>query len=272
MIMTIVESGGAHKLPRGSSVAVFAMLFYVLAASIAAGAGNLGSGLLVLAMGAVVIALVDYVMWRDVAKESAATTLGPYVLAGEETGPEILRFDEPGHFEAVRTEAPIARVITPAAEEVETQPVPPAANDPGAGESGVAEGGFTEAGLTEAAPVETGEIETVEAVAEPVVEHAQAVAEEPASVEARADAVGTRPPTLAAPRDAGADDLKSVTGIGPANEAKLNALGIYHLDQIAAWDEANMRWVGAYLSFPGRIEREDWVGQARLLTERRASA
>lgn len=267
MIMTIVESGGAHKLPRGSSVAVFAMLFYVLAASIAAGAGNLGSGLLVLAMGAVVIALVDYVMWRDVAKEGAATTLGPYVLAGEETGPEILRFDEPGHFEAVRTEAPVARVVAPAAEPSEAQPVPPAANDPGAGETERAEVGYADAD-----PVETGGGGTIEAVAEPVVEHAQAVAEEPASVEARADAVGTRPPALAAPREAGADDLKSITGIGPANEAKLNALGIYHLDQIAAWDEANTRWVGAYLSFPGRIEREDWVGQARLLTQQRASA
>ena len=261
MIMTIVESGGADKLPRGSAVAVFAMLFYVLAASIAAGAGNLGSGLLVLAMGAVTVALVDYVMWRDVAKrESAPSVLGPYVLAGEESGPEILSFAEPGHFEAVRTEGPVARVAT-ASSPVATEPVPSPANDAQA------------TSIKEATPSDAvTSSETVEAVAEPVVAHAQAVADEPASQEARADAVGTRPSALEAPREGGADDLKLITGIGPANEAKLNALGIYHIDQIAAWDEAQMRWVGAYLSFPGRIEREDWVGQARGLTDQRASA
>ncbi|OZA86390.1 MAG: hypothetical protein B7X76_05205 [Azorhizobium sp. 39-67-5] len=61
----------------------------------------------------------------------------------------------------------------------------------------------------------------------------------------------------------GADDLKQIKGIGPLNERKLNALGIYHFRQIAAWTPDEARWIGAFLGFRGRVEREDWIGQAR---------
>ena len=37
---------------------------------------------------------------------------------------------------------------------------------------------------------------------------------------------------------------------------------IYHFDQIADWTRDQIRWVGTYLSFPGRIDREQWVTQA----------
>ncbi|GGF74257.1 hypothetical protein GCM10007301_37580 [Azorhizobium oxalatiphilum] len=77
-------------------------------------------------------------------------------------------------------------------------------------------------------------------------------------------APGIAPPLLAAP-DGPADDLKRLKGIGPQNERKLNALGIHHFRQIAAWTPAEVRWVGAALAFPGRIEREGWVAQARSL-------
>ncbi|WP_218823402.1 hypothetical protein [Inquilinus limosus] len=70
---------------------------------------------------------------------------------------------------------------------------------------------------------------------------------------------------LAAPRGGKADDLKRIKGIGPQNEGRLHGLGIWHFDQIAAWTKANVDWVGSFLAFPGRIEREDWVGQARQL-------
>lgn len=82
---------------------------------------------------------------------------------------------------------------------------------------------------------------------------------------AAADKVGDRPSCLPAARDGGADDLRRIKGIGPQNETRLNALGIYHIDQIASWTPSEVRWMGAYLSFPGRIEREDWIGQARAL-------
>ncbi|MBS1182201.1 MAG: rpsB 1 [Proteobacteria bacterium] len=82
---------------------------------------------------------------------------------------------------------------------------------------------------------------------------------------AAADRVGERPPALPVARTGGADDLRRIRGIGPQNATRLNALGIYHFDQIATWTPAEMRWVGAYLAFPGRIEREDWIGQATVL-------
>ena len=87
-----------------------------------------------------------------------------------------------------------------------------------------------------------------------------------ASDEAKADAVGTRPKGIKAPRSSKADDLKKIKGIGKVNEDKLNGLGVFHFDQIAAWQRPEIRWAGQYLSFAGRIDREDWVGQARGLS------
>jgi NADH-quinone oxidoreductase subunit E len=81
----------------------------------------------------------------------------------------------------------------------------------------------------------------------------------------RADAVGTRPLALEAPRGSGADDLQRIKGVGPVNEKRLHELGVYHFDQIAAWGRSEIRWVGTYLSFPGRIDREQWVVQAAKL-------
>lgn len=63
------------------------------------------------------------------------------------------------------------------------------------------------------------------------------------------------------------DDLKRILGIGPVNERKLNELGIWHFHQIAAWTPENAEWVGSYLAFKGRIEREDWIGQSKLLAQ-----
>lgn len=76
---------------------------------------------------------------------------------------------------------------------------------------------------------------------------------------------GTRPAGFVAARGGVADDLKLVKGIGKQNEGRLHGLGIWHFAQIAAWTPENVEWVGGYLAFPGRIEREDWVGQAKLL-------
>jgi NADH-quinone oxidoreductase subunit E len=86
-----------------------------------------------------------------------------------------------------------------------------------------------------------------------------------ASPEEKADAVGSRPKALKKPRKDKPDDLKKISGIGPANEEKLHNLGIYHYDQIAQWGRPEIRWVGQFLSFAGRIDREDWVAQAKAL-------
>lgn len=74
-----------------------------------------------------------------------------------------------------------------------------------------------------------------------------------------------RPLGLSGPRNGVPDDLQRIRGIGRKNEELLNGLGIYHFSQIAAWTPAEARWVAAYLAFPERIERDDWIGQATVL-------
>jgi len=76
---------------------------------------------------------------------------------------------------------------------------------------------------------------------------------------------GQRPPGLAAPRGGAGDDLKRIRGIGRTNEGRLHGLGIWHFDQVAAWTADHALWIGGYLAFPGRIEREGWIAQAKLL-------
>jgi len=75
-----------------------------------------------------------------------------------------------------------------------------------------------------------------------------------------------RPTPLGAPREGRKDNLKLIKGIGPKIENTLNEMGIYHFDQIAAWDRKTIDWVDEYLSFKGRIDREEWVQQAKHLT------
>lgn len=62
-----------------------------------------------------------------------------------------------------------------------------------------------------------------------------------------------------------ADDLKKISGVGPKLEEKLNNLGIYHFSQIANFTAEDIEKVDNELNFKGRIEREDWLGQAKIL-------
>lgn len=77
-----------------------------------------------------------------------------------------------------------------------------------------------------------------------------------------------RPEALTAPDDAGKDDLKVISGVGPVLEGKLNSLGIFHFHQIASWGEKEMAWIDDYLSFKGRVARENWIPQAKVLAEK----
>ncbi|GIX14859.1 MAG: hypothetical protein KatS3mg118_2818 [Paracoccaceae bacterium] len=86
--------------------------------------------------------------------------------------------------------------------------------------------------------------------------------EEAAPAEAR------RPEALAAPRDGRPDDLKRIRGVGPKLEEMLHGLGIFHYDQIAAWTDAEVAWVDEHLEgFRGRVSRDQWVEQARILAQ-----
>ncbi len=64
-----------------------------------------------------------------------------------------------------------------------------------------------------------------------------------------------------------ADDLKRIKGVGAVIEETLNGLGIYQFQQIASWSDDNTSWVENFLAFPGRIQRENWIEQARTLSE-----
>lgn len=61
------------------------------------------------------------------------------------------------------------------------------------------------------------------------------------------------------------DNLRKIKGIGQKIEMGLNGIGVYRFEQIAAWNAEEIARVDGQLSFHGRIEREDWVGQAKAL-------
>ena len=92
---------------------------------------------------------------------------------------------------------------------------------------------------------------------------ALATEEEPAPVAGKP----ARPQGIAAARGGKPDNLQRISGIGPKNEKTLHGLGFFHFDQIAAWSGDEVAWVDDHLKFNGRILREEWINQAKLLAE-----
>ena len=99
---------------------------------------------------------------------------------------------------------------------------------------------------------------------------------EPASAFKAPDAKGSKPakPSLedknrpaGIDRPAAVDDLKLISGVGPKIEGILHSLGIFTFAQVASWKKAEREWVDGYLSFHGRIDRDDWVKQAKALAK-----
>ena len=67
-----------------------------------------------------------------------------------------------------------------------------------------------------------------------------------------------------------ADDLKDIVGVGPFLERKLHSLGIYTFRQIASFTKEDAHKVNELIEFfPGRIEGDNWVGQAKAFYERK---
>lgn len=102
-----------------------------------------------------------------------------------------------------------------------------------------------------AAPKKKAEAKKAEPKAEP--KKAEAKKAEPKKAAPKAKASGD------------ADDLKQLSGVGPALEKKLHANGVTTFAQIAAWGAAEIAEFDEKLSFKGRIEREGWVDQAKAL-------
>lgn len=61
------------------------------------------------------------------------------------------------------------------------------------------------------------------------------------------------------------DDLKQIKGVGQVLEKTLHDLGVYQFQQIADWTDEHVIWMNNFLSFTGRIDREDWRNQAKTL-------
>jgi len=82
---------------------------------------------------------------------------------------------------------------------------------------------------------------------------------------AKAKAAPAKAKAAALAAAAGADDLKQLSGVGPALEKKLHAAGVTSFAQIAAWTDADVAATDEQLSLKGRIEREGWIAQAKAL-------
>jgi predicted flap endonuclease-1-like 5' DNA nuclease len=67
---------------------------------------------------------------------------------------------------------------------------------------------------------------------------------------------------------AAGDTLTTLKGLGPKAESRLHELGVTKFDQIAAWDQGDVEAIDAQMgAFKGRIVRDKWVEQARLLAK-----
>ncbi len=68
-----------------------------------------------------------------------------------------------------------------------------------------------------------------------------------------------------APAKEGGDDLSKLSGVGPVLVKKLAEAGITSFAQIAAWSADDIAAIDEQLSLKGRIERDDWIAQAKEL-------
>ena len=64
------------------------------------------------------------------------------------------------------------------------------------------------------------------------------------------------------------DDLKMISGIGPFIEERLHALDIYSFRQISKFNAQDIDTINVAIEyFSGRIERDEWIAQARELVQ-----
>ena len=73
-------------------------------------------------------------------------------------------------------------------------------------------------------------------------------------------------PKKAAKSDA-ADDLTQISGVGPVIVKKLAAEGVTTFAQIAKWTKSDVAAMDEKLNFKGRIDREEWIKQAKKLAK-----
>ncbi len=70
----------------------------------------------------------------------------------------------------------------------------------------------------------------------------------------------------AAPKIVIPDNLELLKGVGPKLNTLLKSLGVTSFEQVANWSAADVREIDSRLgTFAGRISRDNWVDQAKLL-------
>lgn len=90
--------------------------------------------------------------------------------------------------------------------------------------------------------------------------------EAPSPALAPAPAPASAPSPAAARSAVAADDLTRIKGVGPKLAVLLGELGITAYAQIAAWSDKDVERIDAELGrFKGRIARDQWIAQAKLL-------
>lgn len=99
---------------------------------------------------------------------------------------------------------------------------------------------------------------------------AVAEAAAPAKAKKAAPKAEAAAPKKAAPKKAAktdGDDLSQISGVGPVIVKKLHALGVTTFAQIAAWTPEDVAEMDEKLSFKGRIDRDNWLEQAKELNK-----
>ncbi len=117
---------------------------------------------------------------------------------------------------------------------------------------------------------ERAAIETARSDAPPVAKVKEDKVARPVegSVAPASEGDGRKPEALQEARGGQPDDLKKIKGVGPKLEKLLHSMGFFHFDQIASWGAEEVAWVDQNLEgFKGRVTRDTWVEQAKLLAE-----
>ncbi len=200
-------------------------------------------------------------------KEANRLKIPVIAVLDSNSDPAGIDFPIPGNDDAGRAIALYCDLVARAAIDGISQSSAGAGIDLGAAEEPAVELAIAEptpvaepAPVVEAAPAVAAPAEAAPAEAAPAE---AAPAEAAPGVAASAEAA---PAVKAAPAAEGeGDDLSRISGVGPVLSGKLAELGYTSLSQIAALTPEQVADVDEKLNFKGRIDREDWIGQAKSI-------
>jgi predicted flap endonuclease-1-like 5' DNA nuclease len=155
------------------------------------------------------------------------------------------------------SQAPAALMSTPAA--AKSAPAKPAPAKPAAAKAAPAKSAAPKPAAAKPAAKATAPAKSV--ASKPAATTSAAKS----SAAPKAAAAKKAAPATAKPASGKPDNLRRLIGIGPVNEKLLRAQGVTSFAQIAAWTAADIKRIEDVMNFDGRIARERWIEQAKLL-------